>query len=153
MSTTSITYSNTHQPIPVEAGIPVLGCLPDMAKDPLSFFRRLTNKYEDCVEFKIPFGNMALVTSADLCHQILVKENARFRKADRDMTIMASLLGNGLVTNNQHASHKTQRKLVQPGFHFRRIEGYAKTMISYTDKYLSDWPEQGTGTLLRICSS
>lgn len=143
MNTASITYSNNHQPIPVDKGVPVLGCLPEMAKDPLSFFRRLTNQYNDCVEFKFPFLNMALVTAPELCHQILVKENGRFRKADRDMKIMSALLGNGLVTNNQHASHKAHRKLVQPGFHFRRIEGYAQTMIEYTDQYLADWPEQG----------
>lgn len=143
MATATITFSDTHQPIPLEKGHPLLGCLPEMASDFLAFMKRLAHTYPDLVEFKMPIGSMALVTSAELCHQILVKEHQRFRKADRDVAIMGAVIGNGLVTNNNHANHKIHRKLVQPGFHFRRIEGYAKTMIEYTDRYLRDWPEQG----------
>jgi len=139
MTTATITFAQTHQSIPVEKGYPLVGCLPQMANDPLGFFRSLAERYDDVVEFKFPFESMALVTSPDLCHQILSKQNAQFRKSDRDMKIMGSLLGNGLVTVNNVATHKTHRKLVQPGFHFRRIEQYANTMIAYSSAYLDTW--------------
>lgn len=144
MTTASITLANSDLAIPIEKGLPIVGCLPEMAKDPIQFFKRLTKDYPDCVEFKIPLARLALITSADLSHQILVKENSRFRKADRDMKIMGSLLGTGLVTNNNHDSHKIQRKMVQPGFHFRRIQGYADIMADYSQHYLKDWGDKGT---------
>ena len=143
MSIATITCANTHQPIPVDQGLPLIGCLHKMAKDPLGYFRSLAEQHQDIVEFKLPFDSAALVVSPDLCHQILSKQNAHFRKSDRDMQIMGSLLGNGLVTVNKHSTHKTQRKLVQPGFHFRRIEGYAQTMIDYSRTYLESWPKSG----------
>ena len=143
MATAAITMVDTHRPIPLEKGSPIVGCLPAMAKDPLAFFKGLAEKHPDVVEFRFPNIDMALVTDTNLAQQILIKQTDKFRKSDRDMSIMGVLLGNGLVTNNSQKSHKIQRKLIQPGFHFRRIQDYADTMIDYTDRYLSDWkPEQ-----------
>ena len=143
MSTASIMLNNTHTPIPKDSGVPLLGCLPEFAKSPLNFFKRLTDEYEDVVEFHLPFIDLSLVVDADIAHKILVTESKSFRKADRDVTIMGTILGNGLVTNNDVASHKVHRKLVQPGFHFRRMEAYTKTMSEYTEQYISKW-EDGT---------
>jgi cytochrome P450 len=139
MSAHAITLSSTQQCIPNKTGLPLLGCLPEFAKDPLAFFKGLMNEYPDVVEFKLPFHSMALVTDGDLTHQILVAKAKHFRKADRDVSIMGTILGNGLVTNNDTAHHKKQRKLVQPGFHFRRIESYAEIMADYSQRYVSDW--------------
>ncbi|MFT7186171.1 MAG: cytochrome P450 [Pseudohongiellaceae bacterium] len=144
MSTASITFTNSHTPIPKDSGIPILGCLPEFAKNPLNFFKRLTRDYDDVVEFHLPFMDMALVVDADIAHKILVTDAKRFRKADRDVNIMGTILGNGLVTNNDIASHKVHRKLVQPGFHFRRMEAYTKTMSEYTEQYISNWKDGTT---------
>lgn len=139
MSSAAITYTETNQAIPQERGQVILGCLNEFARDPLAFFHRLMSTYPDIVEFHIPFNNMALVTSGDLSHQILVSQAKKFRKSDRDVAVMGTVLGKGLITNNDLANHKTQRKLVQPGFHFRRIESYAKTMSDYTSRMTQDW--------------
>ena len=139
MSTASIMLAETHTPISKDAGIPFLGCLPEFAKSPLDFFKRLTHDYEDVVEFHLPFNDMALVVDADIAHKILVTDAKNFRKADRDVGIMGTVLGNGLVTNNDRVSHKVHRKLVQPGFHFRRMESYTKTMSEYTKQYIQNW--------------
>ncbi len=144
MTSASVTVANTHTPIPLESGQVFLGCLPEFGKAPLEFFKRLAKDYEDIVEFKLPFINIALVTSAHLSHQILVKEVKHFRKADREIRIMGAFLGNGLVTNADPHSHKVQRKLAQPGFHFRRIQGYAETMSDYTDRYVARWGSDET---------
>ncbi|MDX1451775.1 MAG: cytochrome P450 [Oleiphilaceae bacterium] len=140
MASASITaVANEHDQIPLVKGVPILGCLPEFAKDPLAFFRDLATQHEDIVEFRFGTMDIALVTSASLSHQILVKEVKNFRKADREINILSAFIGNGLVTNNDTNDHKKQRKLVQPGFHFRKIQGYAQTMIDYTDRYLADW--------------
>jgi cytochrome P450 len=147
MSTASITLNNTHTPIPKDSGIPILGCLPEFAKNPLNFFKRLSLEYDDVVEFHLPFVDLALVVDADIAHKILVTDAKHFRKADRDVNIMGTILGNGLVTNNDTASHKVHRKLVQPGFHFRRMEAYTKTMSEYTEQYIKNWEDNSTRSI------
>jgi len=147
MSTASITLNDSHTPIPKDSGIPILGCLPEFAKSPLDFFKRLAHDYDGVVEFHLPFKDMALVVDPDIAHKILVTDAKRFRKGDRDVNIMGTILGNGLVTNNDTASHKVHRKLVQPGFHFRRMEAYTKTMSEYTAEYISNWKDGTTRSI------
>lgn len=129
----------TNQPINYEKGLPVIGCLPEFIKNPPEFFARLAREYDELIEFNFAGMDVALISDPDIAHQILVKEIQNFRKSDRDALIMGRVLGRGLVTNNNFSHHKTQRKLVQPGFHFRRIQSYAQTMSDYTTKFVSSW--------------
>ena len=129
----------TNQPVAYEKGYPVIGCLPEFVKSPINFFSRLAREYPDLIEFNFAGMNVVLISDSDLAHQILVKEIQNFRKSDRDALIMGRVLGRGLVTNSDYSHHKTQRKLVQPGFHFRRIQSYADTMSEYTTQFLKDW--------------
>ncbi len=129
----------TTEPVPFEKGIPLLGSLPAFIKSPINFFARLANQYDQLVEFNFAGLNVVLITDGELAHDILVKEIQNFRKSDRDALIMGRVLGRGLVTNNNYQHHKTQRKLIQPGFHFRRIQSYATTMSDYTSAFTADW--------------
>jgi len=134
-----IKRAQCHTPISKEKGLPLLGSLPEFAKSPLDFFNRLTLEYSGVVEFSLASMHAALVIDGDIAHKILVKEAKNFRKGDRDIQIMGTILGNGLVTNNHTGKHKIQRKLVQPGFHFRRVQSYSKIMSDYTTNYINDW--------------
>ena len=129
----------TNSPVIYEKGLPVIGCLPEFINSPIDFFARLAREYDDLIEFNFAGMNVVLISDGDIAHQILVKEIQNFRKSDRDALIMGRVLGRGLVTNTDFANHKVQRKLVQPGFHFRRIQSYADTMSSYTSEFVKDW--------------
>lgn len=129
----------TKEPVDYEKGYPVIGCLPEFVKSPTDFFTRLSREYDELIEFNFAGMNVVLISDGDLAHQILVKEIQNFRKSDRDALIMGRVLGRGLVTNTDYHHHKTQRKLVQPGFHFRRIQSYAETMSVYTSEFIKDW--------------
>lgn len=128
-----------NQPVTYENGLPVIGCLPEFIKSPIDFFTRLARDYDELIEFNFAGMNVILITDGDLAHQILVKEIQNFRKSDRDALIMGRVLGRGLVTNTDFSHHKTQRKLVQPGFHFRRIQSYSDTMSAYTSEFVNSW--------------
>lgn len=129
----------TQHPVSYEKGYPVIGCLPEFVKSPINFFSRMANENEELIEFNFAGMNVVLITDGDLAHQILVKEIRNFRKSDRDALIMGRVLGRGLVTNSDYSHHKTQRKLIQPGFHFRRIQSYATTMGDYTSLFIQNW--------------
>lgn len=129
----------TNEPIVYEKGFPMIGCLPEFIKSPPAFFTRLATEYSEIIEFSFAGMDVALICDGELAHQILVKEIKNFRKSDRDALILGRILGRGLVTNNNFAHHKAQRKLVQPGFHFRRIQSYALTMSNYTSTTVDQW--------------
>jgi len=140
MSTDTLNESQQSSCTPtLMPGTPLVGHLFEFAKDALGFMRRAVAYDEQVVDFYVPGERISMVTSAEMTHQILVKHYQDFRKAERDVGVMAHVLGKGLVTVNDYSAHKKQRKMAQPGFHFRRIKGYAETMIDYTDRYTSDW--------------
>jgi len=76
-----------------------------------------------------------MVTNPDYIRELLVTKADAFPKAERDVAILSKFLGNGLLTS-QGDFHKKQRQLAQPVFHRQRIQSYAQTMVSYTDRYL-----------------
>lgn len=131
--------SESGAPVPYEKGLPIVGCLPEFVKSPIDFFERLVNNYDDIIEFNFAGMDVVFICNRDIAHQILVKEIQNFRKSDRDALILGRVLGQGLVTNSDFAHHKVQRKLIQPGFHFRRIQSYADTMSSYTTNFIEGW--------------
>ncbi|MBW2215095.1 MAG: cytochrome P450 [Deltaproteobacteria bacterium] len=54
--------------------------------------------------------------------------------------IMFVFLGNGLVPNDGE-SWKRQHKLIMPGFHKKRVDAYAPTMVDFTERMLARWQE------------
>ncbi len=130
--------TNEGRPAPAH-GQGLLGAIPELASDPLGLTLKLLDYDAPVVELKLPFRHIAVVLDADIYHQILSPAHKTFTKDERSVDILGAVLGNGIVTNRDIQSHRTHRKLIQPGFHFRRLQDYAAIMADYTRLYLSDW--------------
>ena len=79
-----------------------------------------------------------VVCHPDLVRQIYVEEAAKFYKTQQVKDILGPSLGNGLLISDGEFWRR-QRKLAQPAFHHKRIEGYATTMVDFTTRMLSKW--------------
>jgi cytochrome P450 len=81
----------------------------------------------------------------DIIRQIAV-DDAEFFVKDEQYTDpkrgMARFLGNGIL-NTEGEFWKRQRKLMQPAFHHKRIEGYGQIMADYTAAQMATW-QHGT---------
>ncbi len=78
------------------------------------------------------------VTDPELMHDILVRQVDKFAKSSVVKDAFGAFLGNGLLTSDGDF-WKRQRKLAQPAFHARRIEGYGDVMVDYTRQMLDSW--------------
>lgn len=121
-----------------------MGALPELASDALGLTRKLIEFGEPVVELKLPFRHIAVILDANIYHQIMSPEHKTFVKDERSVDILGAVLGNGIVTNRDVHSHRVHRKLIQPGFHFRRLQDYATTMSDYTQLYLKGWGGETT---------
>ncbi len=68
----------------------------------------------------------------------LTEHQKNFTKVNRGQNNLRNTLGDGLLTIDGDF-HRQQRRLVQPAFHKRRIEGYANTMVQFTQEMLNTW--------------
>jgi cytochrome P450 len=124
--------------IPGPKEVPFVGAFGALSKNPLESLPALAETYGDIVRFSFMGRQFVLITDPAMIHEVLVEKAAEFPKSRRDVEILGHFLGNGLLTNDG-ASHRQQRKLMQPAFHARRIHAYADTMVRYADEVSSTW--------------
>ena len=116
--------------IPGPKEFPLIGAFGALSDNPLESLPALAEAHGDIVRFSFVGRQFVLISSPEYIHEVLVEKAAEFPKSRRDVEILRPFLGNGLLTNDG-ASHRRQRKLMQPAFHARRIHAYADAMVRY----------------------
>lgn len=142
---------------PVLAGVPGLGSLLELKRDSLGTFLRAQRRHGDVVRITAgPPGLRAetyCVFSPEGAQQVLASESANFRKDNAFYQEVRESFGNGLLTS-QDADYLRQRRLVQPLFTRRRVDGYADAVAAETAGVLAAWPEEGvvdvSGQMMRL---
>ncbi len=128
---------------PGPRGWPLLGSLPEFARDVLGFLTQTTRDYGDTAYFKITGMPFYLINDPHDVEYVLTHTNGSdFEKTPGD-AVSQLVLGNGLLTNIGD-SWLRQRRLMQPVFHRQRISGYGETMVTFTEKMLAEWQDDQT---------
>lgn len=134
---------------PYAAGTPLLGSMADLLGDPLAAYLRARHDHGDVVRFRAgPPGlrrEIYGVFSAEGIQQVLATEAANFRKDNAIYEELRQGLGNGLLTS-QDERYRRQRRLIQPLFTRRRVEGYATAVTSEAAALAARWRENSDGT-------
>jgi cytochrome P450 len=137
-------------PAPTAAGLPVIGSLLDLRRDPLGVHLRARRDRGDVVRFVAgPPGLRAVfhaVYSAEAVQQVLTGADGGFRKDNAFYGELRDSFGNGLLTS-QDEEYVRQRRLVQPLFTQRRVDGYADAVCDETDRLLDEWEDAAPGTV------
>lgn len=134
--------------VPGLEGIPLLGSLLDLKSDSLGTYLRAQRRHGDVVRIDAgpPGLRMELycVFSAEGAQQVLASESANFRKDNPFYQEIRDSFGNGLLTA-QDEDYLRQRRLVQPLFTRKRVDGYAGAVAAETEGTLAAWTEARDG--------
>jgi len=149
--------SNDRADPPGPPGLPLVGHLPDFARDPLGFFERSARQYGDVVRLRIVGWEAWLLAHPDHVRQVLVRDPGASIKHTFFWRHVRRIFGHGLLTN-EGESWLHQRRLIQPAFHHERIARYGETMVDHTLRRLEEWRpggvihvrEEMTGLTFRI---
>lgn len=132
------------------AGVPLLGSLSDLKSDPLGTYLRARHEHGDVVRITAgPPGLRAelhCVFSAEGAQQVLASQAANFRKDNAVYQEVRNAFGNGLLTSQDEA-YLRQRRLVQPLFTKRRVDGYAGAVATETASTLTAWEQAPDGVV------
>jgi cytochrome P450 len=135
---------------PVVAGTALLGSMHDLLNDPLAAYLRARRDHGDVVRFRAgPPGlrtDVYAVFSAEGAQQVLATESANFRKDNVFYEELRQSVGNGLLTSQDDA-YLRQRRLVQPLFTQRRVNGYARQVADEAAALADDWRVAPGGTV------
>jgi cytochrome P450 len=118
-------------------GVPVLGMLPAVRRDPTGVFMRAARRFGDVVYFKIgPRRGYLITNPADIRH--VLQDNARnYHKSPLYQKLKISL-GNGLLTSEDDFWFR-QRRIAQPAFHRQRVAGLAGVMAQAAQETAAEW--------------
>ncbi|MCX4783365.1 cytochrome P450 [Streptomyces sp. NBC_01264] len=134
--------------IPRLEGAPLFGSLADLKSDALGTYRRAQRLHGDVVRITAgPPGlrtELHCVFSAEGAQQVLASQAANFRKDNALYQEVREALGNGLLTS-QDEDYLRQRRLVQPLFTKRRVDGYADAVATETASTLAAWEAAADG--------
>ncbi|GLV86719.1 cytochrome P450 [Streptomyces lavendulae subsp. lavendulae] len=132
--------------VPDLEGVPLLGSLLDLKSDSLGTYLRARRRHGDVVRITAgPPGLRAelyCVFSAEGAQRVLATESANFRKDNPFYQEIRESFGNGLLTS-QDEDYLRQRRLVQPLFTRKRVDGYADAVAAETASTLAGWEERG----------
>lgn len=145
-----MTTTTGARPAPIVTANPVLGSMTDLLGDPLGTYLRARRDHGDVVRFRAgPPGMRAdlyAVFSAEGAQQVLATQAANFRKDNVFYEELRQSVGNGLLTS-QDETYLRQRRLVQPLFTRRRVDGYARQVADEGRSLAEQWRDAGDDTV------
>ncbi|MFD7827993.1 cytochrome P450 [Kitasatospora sp. NPDC059803] len=134
--------------IPGPAGNPLVGSLFDLTRRPLRTYLAAHRDHGDVVRFRVGPPGLRVefygVFSPEGVQQVLGSEAANFRKENAFYDELRSSVGNGLLTS-QDGDYQRQRRLVQPLFTRRRVDGYAGAVAQEARAFTERWNAIGAG--------
>jgi cytochrome P450 len=123
------------------AGFPVLGNLPQFARNPIGFLTRLQAERGDVAAFSLLGSRSVLLSHPDDVDRVLVETGKRYNNGKTgNMHALNAILGNGLVASEGDFWRK-QRKLMAPSFHHQSIKKYADLIVSTTQDLADTWQD------------
>ena len=122
---------------PGPGGVPILGMLPAIRRDPIGVFMNAALRFGDVVYFKIGPRRGYLVTNPEDVRHVL-QDNARNYHKSPLYEKLRTFLGDGLLTSEDDLWLR-QRRIAQPAFHRQRLAALAGVMADAARDAADDW--------------
>src|SRR5262245_64289833 len=122
---------------PGPRGVPILGMLPAIRRNPTAVFMKAAHRYGEVSFFKSgPRRGFLITNPADIRH--VLQDNARnYHKSPLYQKLRMSI-GNGLLTSEDDFWLR-QRRIAQPAFHRQRVAGLAGVMAQAARETADEW--------------
>jgi cytochrome P450 len=129
--------------IPQTKGLPLVGSIPDLMKDPFGFLAQARETHGDIYRLNLGLTNVVMLNHPAQIQQVFVDNAQNYRKGGAMWDAIRVLLGNGLVVS-EGDFWRRQRRMMQPQFHRQRLAGLTDLMVSAINESLDSWETQET---------
>ncbi|SHU39278.1 putative cytochrome P450 [Mycobacteroides abscessus subsp. abscessus] len=131
----SITHARRRPPGP--RGMPVLGVVPQIARDPYGSFTKLRDRYGDIVSIPVPGMKLVLLGHPDHVNHVHIKHMDRYTKGDMN----AELAGGEVppLVLREGDDWKRVRRVLNPKFTEQALAGVSEVMFDEITGYIDSW--------------
>ncbi|MGE0494224.1 MAG: cytochrome P450 [Vulcanimicrobiota bacterium] len=127
---------------PGPKGLPIFGSLFAFTRDMPGFLVGLNESYGSLASFRVGRRPVINLAEPELIGKVLVDDADSFIKS-YGLQRAKVVLGEGLLTS-EGEFHLRQRRLSSKAFLKKRIDAYADTMVSFTQRHAGEWREGQT---------
>ena len=128
----------TKRSVPYLRGTFPFGCAKEMRADPLGLLLRARETFGDLVKMHLGPYPIYMLFRPEHVEHVLQKNPANYLKDGYEH--LEPMVGHGLLSSEGDLWRR-QRRLIQPAFHKRRLDGMARTMTDATQAMLDRWRE------------
>ena len=143
MTATTLDAATIKHAPPGPAGLPLLGIVAQVRKDPLGYFARISAEYEGLSTLPIGPDKVYLLNSPATLKHVMVDNWRNYRKSDF-YNKLRPLFGEGIVTNDGDLWRR-QRQLMNPAFHGDSLQRIGQVMRNATAEMISAWRDRPAG--------
>ena len=122
--------------IPGPKGKFLTGNLNEMRQDFLQFLVDTDRDYGPVSQISAGPMRMVILSNPDDIADVLVKRADIFYKTKSTKRLLATLLGEGLISL-EGENHKRHRLIMQPAFHTRQVMAYTQVVVNYTRSWIN----------------
>jgi len=127
---------------PGPKGLPFVGNASQYARDPFAFMLKCARVYGPVSYARLSGRPHFLLSEPADVEHVLITNHRNYSKGAVQAR-EASLFGNGLLLS-EGEFWRSQRRIMQPAFHRRRVEQYAGIMTASTERMLAEWRDGTT---------
>lgn len=99
---------------------------------------KLAETYGDVCAFRLFTQRGYLIRRPELIHEVLVRQKGRFVKAEWQMRVLRTVLGDGLLTTEGDL-WRDDRRTIQASLRHDSMGGYAQIAVTSTERMLARW--------------
>lgn len=125
-----------HVPPMAPGKLPLIGHAIPLIKDRLAFIQRLRT-HGPIVRITVGPKSLTVVNSPELMHKMLTSQADEFTKGL--LFEKLKLFGKDALPVAEGKPHLRRRRMMQPAFHRRQIDGYVNTMRKTVEPYIAGW--------------
>ncbi|MBI4953314.1 MAG: cytochrome P450 [Myxococcales bacterium] len=115
----------------------LLGCMPELARDPLAFLIGLHRHYGDIVRFQVPGHTLVLLARPEHAAHVLVDHPRRYPRS-AGYRRLSEAFGQGLLTSEGEQWRQLRRR-TQPAYGHERVGGYGAAITAEIERALARW--------------
>lgn len=123
---------------PGPRGQPLVGCLPEIRRDPLAFLLELSENYGEVIRVPVLGTSLYLVQHPELVVEVLERGHRRFPREAMPMEALSRVLGDGLLTS-EGPRWQRQRRTVQPVFRPGSMLAFVDQVTEVAETMLERW--------------
>jgi cytochrome P450 len=150
-----VTQSQSSNPasVPHLEGHFLVGSLPEVRRDMVGALENGWRTHGDFFRVKLGPVHVYVASHPDIAQAVLIDERQHFSKIYRpngQPVGLQILLEDGLLTNLDEVSWLSQRRMMQPMFHRKRIAEMGDKMLAAGERMLAQWATLSDGTVIEV---